>query len=163
VLLGGAGNDKLEGGNQDDRLEGGDGNDELDGGDGNDIVLGNDGVDRLKGGRGRDLLVGGLGADEMDGEEDDDILIGGTTAYDADAAGLNSIRAAWLSTAAYASRVSAMRASLLVAGPTVFDDYRRDSMAGGQGSDWFFVDADGRDGDDDILTDRASSESRDLV
>ncbi|MGY2172776.1 calcium-binding protein [Pseudomonas gingeri] len=54
VLIAGAGNDELLGGNLHDRLEGGSGNDTLSGGAGNDL---------LDGGTGNDILNGGTGAD----------------------------------------------------------------------------------------------------
>ncbi|MCP4859521.1 MAG: PKD domain-containing protein [Fuerstiella sp.] len=59
VVLGGAGNDDIEGGRGNDILFGGSGRDKLFGGNGADIMVGGDGRDKLKGGRGNDLLIGG--------------------------------------------------------------------------------------------------------
>jgi Ca2+-binding RTX toxin-like protein len=75
VLIGGAGNDTLNGSFGNDRLEGGAGNDSLSGGVlGNDSLFGAAGSDVMSGGRGNDLLDGGLGADEMNGGADEDTV-----------------------------------------------------------------------------------------
>jgi len=63
VLLGGAGDDDLQGGPGADQLSGGDGNDTLSGGGGNDWLWGGDGDDTLDGGAGNDTLLGSGGAD----------------------------------------------------------------------------------------------------
>jgi Ca2+-binding RTX toxin-like protein len=72
-LSGGDGNDKLLGGDGDDYLDGGPGNDKLDGDDGSDQVLGGEGDDLLAGGRraGTDLIDGGPGYDSIDGDWSD--------------------------------------------------------------------------------------------
>ncbi len=59
---------------------GGAGDDFLDGREGNDIVVGGDGNDTLGGHLGNDVLIGGLGADRIDGGDGDDLLIGGPPA-----------------------------------------------------------------------------------
>ena len=85
VLIGGPGNDFLQGDNNDDNLIGGagddtllglDGNDLLDGGADNDILAGAAGEDLLDGRAGNDLLSGGDGIDLLDGGEGNDTLIG---------------------------------------------------------------------------------------
>jgi hypothetical protein len=65
TLLGGPGNDTLQGGAGDDLLVGGAGNDYLEGGTGNDTLLGGEGRDRLHGCAGDDHLRGGPGRDLM--------------------------------------------------------------------------------------------------
>ncbi|MDR0702739.1 MAG: hypothetical protein LBF61_10130 [Azoarcus sp.] len=83
LLVGGAGDDTLDG---DGWLSGGDGNDFLFGGDGGDCLLGGagddslygyDGGDWLLGGDGNDFLFGGWGNDFLSGGAGDDDLIGG--------------------------------------------------------------------------------------
>jgi Ca2+-binding RTX toxin-like protein len=70
TLLGGAGNDAIEGYGGPDVLDGGDGNDTVDGGIGNDEVHGGAGDDVLWGDHykspGADLLDGGPGTDQID-------------------------------------------------------------------------------------------------
>ena len=77
VLLGGAGGqDTLIGGTGDDRLQGGSGHDTLDGRSGNDTLLGESGNDSLNGGSGNDTLNGGTGDDTIVGGPGVDQLIG---------------------------------------------------------------------------------------
>jgi Ca2+-binding RTX toxin-like protein len=64
VLLGGAGDDILDGGDGRDRLLGGDGNDQFDGGNGADRIAGGDGDDELYDRYGANELRGGAGFDE---------------------------------------------------------------------------------------------------
>lgn len=66
-IQGGPGNDTLNGGGGDDGIEGGDGNDSLVGGTGNDSLRGDAGRDTLRGGAGKNSLVGGTGIDEFYG------------------------------------------------------------------------------------------------
>jgi len=79
VLLGGAGNDILNGGGGFDALFGGDGTDTVNGGGNADFLSGGAGDDSLNGGDGRDLLFGDAGNDTLDGGADGsaDLLIGG--------------------------------------------------------------------------------------
>jgi len=56
ILLGGGGEDHLEGGAGDDLLIGGKGGDVVDAGEGNDVLVGNSGADELIGGPGDDLI-----------------------------------------------------------------------------------------------------------
>ena len=64
-MIGGSGNDKLDGGDGNDLLNGGEGDDKLIGGTGKDTLLGGDGDDKLYGGRDADTLTGGAGKDQF--------------------------------------------------------------------------------------------------
>jgi Ca2+-binding RTX toxin-like protein len=162
-LFGDGGNDSLDGGRGDDILHGGNQDDSLAGGDGNDILLGENGEDTLSGGKGRDLLIGGAGSDDLDGSEDDDILIGGNTTVPNDA-GLSALRAAWSNaTASYATRITTLHNMGLTSGSTVQNDSFTDYLKGGSGTDWFFVDHNGKLGDDDRQTDLSSGETTDFI
>jgi RTX calcium-binding nonapeptide repeat (4 copies) len=66
MLLGGTGNDILNGAEGHDWLHGGEGNDSLNGGVGDDLLAGGAGDDTLYGGAGRDVLVGGDGNDVIE-------------------------------------------------------------------------------------------------
>jgi Ca2+-binding RTX toxin-like protein len=76
-LRGDAGNDDVRGGAAADYLLGGDGNDVLRGGAGGDWILGGAGKDVLFGNAGNDVLVGGDGDDTVKGGDGDDWLIRG--------------------------------------------------------------------------------------
>ena len=67
-LIGGSGDDLLEGNARPNRLEGGAGADTLRGFDDADTLIGGAGNDTLSGGNGFDLLNGGAGADPIDGD-----------------------------------------------------------------------------------------------
>lgn len=81
-LFGGAGDDSIEGGDEDggahwwisDYLNGGAGNDTLLGGGGNDTLDGGSGNDRLDGGAGGDWLTADGGNDTLDGGAGDDTI-----------------------------------------------------------------------------------------
>ncbi|VXB82902.1 hypothetical protein PSEUDO8BK_40174 [Pseudomonas sp. 8BK] len=77
ILIGGAGNDTLEGGDGDDHLMGMAGDDRLFGGDGNDHLMDFEGNNRLQGGAGNDWLHAGEGNDTLDGGTGDDTMTGG--------------------------------------------------------------------------------------
>ena len=77
TLIGGPGDDVLVGGNTDDTLSGGAGNDRLAGGGGNDTLQGGAGNDQLDGGEGNDTLNGDAGDDTLDGGQGNDTLDGG--------------------------------------------------------------------------------------
>ncbi|WP_168566016.1 dockerin type I domain-containing protein [Crateriforma spongiae] len=68
------GNDEIYGGEGHDHLIGGDGDDEIFGEAGSDWLEGRDGVDRIFGHAGGDLIGGGRGADYIDGGDDEDQL-----------------------------------------------------------------------------------------
>lgn len=159
--FGGVGRDTLIGGKGDDRLFGEDNNDKLIGGLGNDALFGGRGHDKLNGTGQNDLLVGGLGRDKLFGVTGDDILIGGTTSFDNDLAAIDAIMAEWGSERTVQQRVDNLRGvgsgqrlngtTFLTAGTTVLDDDRRDKLRGSEGIDWFFADLDGLDGDNDSV------------
>lgn len=79
VVVGTAGNDRLDGGSGADVLCGLGGDDVLAGGSGNDAIYGGEGADRLAGGSGDDSLDGGEGTDVLSGGSGDDILLNGET------------------------------------------------------------------------------------
>ena len=78
LLIGGDGNDTLEGTDSADELRGGDGHDLLLGGNGEDQLLGHSGNDSLNGGAGTDIAFGHEGNDVINGQAGDDLLDGGT-------------------------------------------------------------------------------------
>src|SRR4051812_46559666 len=81
ALVGGSGNDWLEGNAAANSLDGGPGDDKLTGSGGADTLDGGDGNDELQGGAGRDVLAAGDGNDVLrpDGNEDPsaDVVDGG--------------------------------------------------------------------------------------
>jgi Ca2+-binding RTX toxin-like protein len=86
ALLGGDGNDRVNGNAGNDTADGGNGNDVVAGGDGDDIVGGGAdddsvsggwGDDFVLGGAGNDSLAGGNGADALNGGAGDDVINGG--------------------------------------------------------------------------------------
>ena len=86
VIIGGDGNDTLNGtpgpdlmlgGFGNDSLFGLDGNDHLEGDPGDDLLDGGNGDDRLQGRKGNDSLLGGAGNDHLEGNFDNDRLDGG--------------------------------------------------------------------------------------
>jgi len=76
AVFGGAGNDKIAGGDGNETLNGNAGKDQIDGGLGNDKLNGNGGNDKLFGGAGGDRLYGGAGNDYLDGGSSGDKLYG---------------------------------------------------------------------------------------
>ncbi len=86
VIIGGSGDDDLDGTGSDDTISGGDGNDnidgkggddEIDGGSGNDTINGGDGNDTINGGSGNDIIDGGAGNDNINGGTGNDVIDGG--------------------------------------------------------------------------------------
>lgn len=123
-------------------VHGGDGNDTILGGNGGHILVGDAGDDTIVGANGRDLIIGGTGADSLSGSPDEDIIIAGDTVHDTDSVALATILAAWKANTAYATRVEALRDSMLTPNVHVFDDAATDFLNGGSGSDWFIFNAD---------------------
>jgi Ca2+-binding RTX toxin-like protein len=76
-LVGGMGDDILEGNAGNDTLEGGPGRDSASGGAGNDTISGNAGDDTLDGADGNDSLDGGTGIDVIDAGLGTDTVAGG--------------------------------------------------------------------------------------
>lgn len=123
-------------------LFGGAGNDRLKGGNGTNVLVGGDGDDRLIGGNKRDILIGGAGSDRLVGGAGDDILIAGSTSLDDDAVGLSSLLDQWNGTGKYADRVTALNGTgtgLRVGSATITDDGVADKLTGAAGTDWFFT------------------------
>jgi Ca2+-binding RTX toxin-like protein len=125
-------------------LFGGAGNDSLKGGRGDNVLIGGDGDDTLSGGTGRNVLIGGRGADRLSGGAGDDLLFSGYTTYDTvspfpSLPDLYAITQTWTSSASFPSRVASLRAGLLVANQTVFDDAAVDTLIGSAGKDWVFA------------------------
>jgi hypothetical protein len=77
TLLGGAGDDQLDGGHGGDTILGGRGDDHIRGRGGDDRISGGSGEDWIKGGGGHDRLDGGPGSDNIRGGEGDDHIRGG--------------------------------------------------------------------------------------
>ncbi|MCH2165948.1 MAG: VWA domain-containing protein, partial [Marinovum sp.] len=73
VLIGGNGNDQIQGNAGNDTLFGDDGDDALIGGAGNDFIAGAGGNDGLFGGTGNDTMVSGAGADTLIGGIGNDV------------------------------------------------------------------------------------------
>ncbi|GGE10511.1 Hemolysin-type calcium-binding repeat-containing protein [Gemmobacter megaterium] len=76
-LHGGGDNDRIRGGDGDDTVLGGFGDDRIWGATGDDTLFGQEGNDTLFGGAGQDTVLGGNGNDTLAGDEGDDWLAGG--------------------------------------------------------------------------------------
>ncbi|MGH1330704.1 MAG: Hint domain-containing protein [Paracoccaceae bacterium] len=74
TIFGGTGNDYIEGGTGADYIAAGADDDNVLGGDGNDTIFGEDGTDVISGGAGDDLIIGGAGGDLMGGGDGDDTI-----------------------------------------------------------------------------------------
>jgi hypothetical protein len=133
TVFGDAGNDAVVGGSGDDYLDGGDGIDSLVGGAGNDILIGGAGIDTLSGDAGRDLLVGGGAIDTLIGGLDDDLEIGGSLADNSEL-NYRSILALWTVNAPFNTRIASLAGKLNAA--TVVDDGAADYIYGSLGRDW---------------------------
>ena len=77
-LVGGAGNDTIDGSLARDTIVGGAGDDNLFGGRGKDLIFGEAGNDEIIGNQGGDTLEGGSGNDTLFGDEGRDVLVGGS-------------------------------------------------------------------------------------
>ncbi|RDJ22282.1 hypothetical protein DWF00_24015 [Bosea caraganae] len=78
TLTGGAGDDALAGSAGNDALNGGSGDDSLDGGADDDTLAGGSGDDHLLGGLGNDVISAGSGDDHIEGGAGNDVLTGGS-------------------------------------------------------------------------------------
>lgn len=78
VISGGKGNDTIRAGRGDDIAYGDAGRDRILGSNGQDLIKGGGGFDNLIGGPGRDHLFGGGGNDRMDGSQGPDVCTGGS-------------------------------------------------------------------------------------
>jgi len=116
-------------------LVGGDGDDTLQGGDGPAILLGGNGNDTLSGGKGRSILVGGDGSDRIAGGSDDDIVI--TDSANANLEVLVDVLRTWSRTdLTYTERVSLLGGPLRISAATIEDDEDKDSVTASSGLDW---------------------------
>ena len=137
-------------------LFGGAGNDKLEGGDKDDVLVGESGDDKLKGKDGNDILIGGNGKDDLDGGKGEDILIAGLTEYDDDLEALRAIQSEWTRMDnTFVVRVNdifngGLSGSNVLNNTTVqISDDEKDKLKGGSGTDWFFAKL--ADDDDDKL------------
>ena len=116
------------------RLFGGAGNDKLRGGEASDLLFGGVGVDRLHGGVGNDFLVGGSGADRLAGEDGDDLLVGDVLREDLD---VDAVQQVWDDDS---TDVSTRIESLIdLLSNAASADGAEDYLHGGSGQDWFFA------------------------
>jgi Ca2+-binding RTX toxin-like protein len=153
--IGGTGHDTLLGNVLANRLTGGDGN---------NILVGLEGADILVAGTGRDILIGGTGLDILNAGGGEDILIAGRTTSDTSLTSLNTLRTAWITAAAYATRITNLRAgvgspavSLKTTIDVLNDSGEDDVMAGRGDSDWFFRAL------DDVISDLVAGELIDVL
>jgi len=79
-LVGGPGNDTIDGGNGVDTIFGSTGNDTIDGGTNTDTLIGGPGDDSIFGGAGPDIIFGSGGVDNLRGNGGDDTIDGGPEA-----------------------------------------------------------------------------------
>lgn len=86
ILIGGQGNDHIEGTCYNDHIQGGrgtdlligkSGDDFIEGNDGDDVIRGYSGIDTINGGSGNDYLFGNQGNDIINGNGGNDVLVGG--------------------------------------------------------------------------------------
>jgi Ca2+-binding RTX toxin-like protein len=118
---------------------------------GDDLLVGDANPNVLIGGTGRNVIIGGGGGDTIVGGGGDNILIAGTTAYDTNLPALQAIMAEWTRTdlsfeQRLAHLISEGQNDNRLNGPyvlnkkTVSDDGAQDSITGGGGFDWVFLD-----------------------
>lgn len=77
VLIGGRGNDQIDGRPGGDDIQGGEGDDLIGGDEGQDLIHGGPGNDRIRGEGHADLIRGGIGRDRITGQQGFDRLFGG--------------------------------------------------------------------------------------
>jgi hypothetical protein len=117
---------------------------------GNDLIVGDANPHVFIGGTGRNIIIGGAGSDQITGGGGDNILIGGTTIWDANLTALSALFQAWTNTnVGFDQRVNALRQGIVAGGhtyalnsSTVHADNSPDSLIGGPGNNWFFIDFD---------------------
>jgi acrosin len=117
---------------------------------GNDLIVGDANANVLVGGTGRNILIGGGGSDTITGGGGDNILIGGRTVWDTDPIALAAIMQEWTDMSlTFDQRVNALRQGIVVNGhtyalnrSTVMADSVPDTLNGGSGRNWFFIDSD---------------------
>jgi hypothetical protein len=117
---------------------------------GNSLLVGDASANVLTGGTGRNVIIGGGGPDSLIGGGGDNILIAGFTAYDQDLTALQAIMAEWDRTdLSFEQRVAQLisngnndnrlNGSYVLNQKTVFSDGASDSVTGGGGLDWVFM------------------------
>jgi Ca2+-binding RTX toxin-like protein len=74
LIIGLEGNDKIDGGAADDCIVAGLGNDQAQGGAGSDVVDAGEGNDKVQGGAGNEVIYGGLGNDDIQGDAGEDLI-----------------------------------------------------------------------------------------
>ena len=123
-------------------LDGGAGNDRVFGGDGPNILVGGPGNDTLMGGRGRDIIIGGDGRDTLLGGGGEDILIGSSTIHDGESAALLKIMSEWNSSDSFTTRMDKLQNGTdglpKLDESSISDDGVRDLLFGGPGHNWLF-------------------------
>jgi hypothetical protein len=134
---------------------------------GNSLLVGDGNDNFLQGGLGRNILIGGAGSDTLDAtaSKDDNILIGGATQWDMNLTALQAIAQVWNDTTqSFDQRVQALQNGVVIGGQTyaldrstVQPDNSPDSLNGGGGRNWFFVDF------DDTINGGKGAGSSDLV
>jgi Ca2+-binding RTX toxin-like protein len=77
IVNGGAGDDTINGNQNNDILSGGPGNDTINGQIGDDTIFGGSGNDTINGNSGKDTINGQGGNDQINGNENDDVVLGG--------------------------------------------------------------------------------------
>ena len=107
---------------------------------GNDIILGSPQADYLSGGTGRDIVIGGTGRDTLLGGDAEDAIIADAVAWAANNASIKTVSDIWNApTAAFATRIAAMKASGLFSGANLIADADSDQLYGEAKGDWFFA------------------------
>jgi Ca2+-binding RTX toxin-like protein len=110
----------------------------------NNVLVGGSGKDNLTAGSGDDILIGGSGADVLKAGAGSDVLIGGSTIYDDNVPALLALMAEWgQSSVSLESRVQELfgngSGGFLLNSQTVLSDSSINQLAGGTGSDWFWL------------------------
>lgn len=156
----GDGADRAHGGHGNDTIFGEAGNDRIYGDNGHDMLVGGDGDDVLRGGNGHDILFGGAGADYLSGERGNDLLLAGTSNYDTHLSSLQAIQGEWTARSRFSTKVtnvttgggSLAGTGIKLDSTTVQDDGDVDRAFDRSGRNLLFVDLDGADGDDDLVS-----------
>ena len=97
VVDGGAGNDTIDasGVTVPVVILGGDGDDLINGGNGNDILLGGAGNDNISGSHGNDLIGGGKGRDALFSHFGNDLVLAGSLSFENDLRSTTAVLSEW--------------------------------------------------------------------
>jgi hypothetical protein len=134
----------------------------LTGSQGNDVLVANAVHSVIQGGTGPSLLIGGAGGANITGGPAGNIEISGTTSFDTQSnalAAYAAILSEWTSTDSYTKRVNrimnggGLNGSFLLNLSTVFDDTSTDTLTGGAGMNFYFIDK-----KQDTITDKKNGE-----